>query len=159
MAEFVIIGRAPNEDVVWMKKFIEDNQIQANIGFTGWINFKQIPQFLENANIGILLLQPVSLNNFMGLPNKLFDYMAAGIPTVACHFPNISKIVNETNCGILVDPTDVEAIARAIIYLIENPDEAEIMGHNGRNAFERKYNWEMMERRLLDIYSKLLKAG
>ena len=81
--------------------------------------------------------------------------MAAGIPVVASKFPNITEIVEESNCGILVDPTDPQEVTDAIIYLMEHPKEAEEMGSNGRRAVEEKYNWENMERELLQIYAEL----
>ncbi len=63
--------------------------------------------------------------------------------------------MEESNCGILVDPADPQEVADAIIYLMEHPKETEEMGSNGRRAVEEKYNWESMERELLQIYADL----
>lgn len=154
--QFITIGRAPKEDIEWMNSFIRENKLEDNFTFTGWIDFNKIPDFLYNADIGILLLQPISKNNIMGIPNKLFDYMAAGIPIVACNYPNISKIINECNCGLLIDPSNYLDIAKAIINLIENKEYSKKLGLNARNCFESIYNWEIMGTRLLNVYQEIL---
>jgi glycosyltransferase involved in cell wall biosynthesis len=53
---------------------------------------------------------------------------------------------------VLVDPTDPDAIAEAIVYLMEHPEEARRMGENGRRAVLERYNWGEMEGRLLGVY-------
>ncbi|HUI31073.1 MAG TPA: glycosyltransferase family 4 protein [Candidatus Acidoferrales bacterium] len=150
---FLTIGRVPPKDLEWMRSFMSANRMEDYFEICSWIRFEELPKILRASSIGILLLQPVSMNNIMGLPNKLFDYMAAGIPTVACNFPNIAEIVSRADCGVLVDPTDPAKIAAGVTFLIENPEEAVRLGKNARAAFERYYNWEEMEKRLLAVYS------
>ncbi|MCK5734489.1 MAG: glycosyltransferase, partial [Candidatus Latescibacteria bacterium] len=67
-------------------------------------------------------------------------------------FPEIRNVVIESKCGLLIDPADPEEIARAIVYLLEHPEEAVQMGRNGRKAVEEHYNWEKMEERLRGVY-------
>jgi glycosyltransferase involved in cell wall biosynthesis len=155
--KFVTIGRAPKEDIEWMNSYIIENNLERNFTFTGWVDFNRIPELLFKADLGILLLQPISKNNMMGIPNKLFDYMAAGIPVVACDFPNISKIIKECNCGALIDSSSYSEIANSIINLIENKDYSIKLGLNGRKGFTTTYNWNIMGARLLLIYKNLIK--
>ena len=89
-------------------------------------------------------------------PNKLFEYMAAGLPVVASDFPAWRDIVEGNDCGICVDPTDPVAIAGAIEQLADQPERRRQMGANGRRMVLEKYNWEAESRRLLDAYARLI---
>lgn len=89
------------------------------------------------------------------MPTKLFDYLHLGLPVIASDFLEIRKVVSEADCGILVDPTDIDAIVGAVSYLIDNSDEARRMGDNGRPAVEEQYNWERIEGDLLEVYSAM----
>lgn len=86
---------------------------------------------------------------------KLFEYMAAGMPIIASDFPNWKAIVEGKRCGLTVDPLDPDAIARAFAYLLDNPEEARLMGDNGRRAVEEEYNWQHEEKKLLALYETL----
>lgn len=154
--KYLVVGKIPEEDLTFCMNYLDKNKLMDHFEYTGWIDYNAVPEYLSRAKIGVILLQPVYYNNVMGIPNKLFDCMAAGIPVIASNFPNISKIVKEADCGILIDPTDPEKIANAIIYLMEHPEEAKRMGENGRRAVEEKYNWKRMEEKLLELYERMI---
>ena len=86
----------------------------------------------------------------------MFEYMLAGIPVICSDINLWSKIINENNCGIAVNPLNPKKIAEAIQYITNNPVESEKMGRNGQNAIYMKYNWSSEEKKLLDKYSLLL---
>jgi len=153
--KYLVVGTIPEDDLSFSTEYLNRKNLADRFEYTGWVNYDTVFDYLRRAKIGVILLQPVYYNNIMGIPNKLFDCMAAGIPVVASKFPNITEIVEESNCGMLVDPTDPQEVTDAIIYLMEHPKEAEEMGSNGRRAVEEKYNWENMERELLQIYAEL----
>ena len=85
----------------------------------------------------------------------MFEYMAAGIPVLASDFPLWRCIVEEANCGMLVDPLDPEAIAKGMQWFIEHPDEALEMGQSGRRAVEERYNWEKEFPKLQALYDSI----
>ena len=70
--------------------------------------------------VGMVTLFPES-NYIVSLPNKMFEYMAIGLPVIASNFPLWREIIEDNNCGICVDPLDSKAIRNAIQYLIDNP--------------------------------------
>jgi glycosyltransferase involved in cell wall biosynthesis len=125
------------------------------VRFLGWLPWELAWERAQAAFAGLVLFHPAP-NHTNSLPNKLFEYMAAGLPVVASNFPLWKEIVEGNRCGITVDPLDSKAIAQAIEYLLAHPEEALQMGENGRRAVEEKYNWEAESKKLLGVYSKLL---
>ena len=125
------------------------------ITMTGYLPYREMYEALRAGSVGLLVFQPAYHNAYIGLPNKLFDYMLCGLPVVASDFPEIRKVVTDAGCGILVDPTSPDAIAEAVIYLMEHPEEAQRMGESGQRAVLERYNWGRMEERLLDLYQYL----
>src|SRR5690606_16984089 len=63
------------------------------------------------------------------------------------------------NAGLLVDPLDPRAIAQAMEWMLEHPEEAEAMGRRGRRAVEQRFNWQAEEEKLVKLYQRLLSEG
>ena len=79
--------------------------------------------------------------------------MMCGIPIIT----NVAtEIVNETQCGILVDYDNLIKMKEGIVKLRDNPELRKKLGDNGRNAFLQKYNWNAMEQKLYGVYGQLI---
>ena len=155
--KFLVVGKLfdTGDFEKWIDDYLKKQKLNANFEMIGQKPHEEVVNYINISNVGIILFQPTHYNNLIGLPLKLFEYMACGKPVVASNFPEIRKVVKEADCGILVDPTDVDEIADAILYLLEHPEEAKRMGENGRRAVEEKYNWDKMEEKLLELYGRL----
>ena len=114
--------------------------------------------YAASATVGVSPIIPSSLSYRYSLPNKLFQYMAAALPVVASDFEQVRDVVAGSGAGLLVDATDPEAIARAIRYLVDHPDEAKAMGALGRRAIRDRYNWDVSAASLLAVYRRLSAA-
>jgi len=121
----------------------------------GFIDRKGVADIMARSKAGILTYYPLP-NHIEARPNKLFEYMSAGISVIASNFQLWKEIVEGNNCGICVDPLNPEEIANAIKYIFENPEEAKKMGQNGRKAVELKYNWENEAKKLIEVYNKII---
>jgi hypothetical protein len=107
----------------------------------GFIDVNEVRRITESSLVGLVTYLP-GPNHTESQPNKIFEYMEAGTPIVASNFPLWRKIIEDNGCGICVDPSDPDSIAKAIRYIIENPEEAYKMGANGRKLVVGNYNWE-----------------
>ncbi|MDG4867878.1 glycosyltransferase family 4 protein [Guyparkeria sp. 1SP6A2] len=121
----------------------------------GWMGRDDVAQVLGGVRAGLVVLHPTS-NYPDALPVKMFEYMAAGLPVIASDFPLWRFIIEGAGCGLLVDPMNPRAIAEAIDWVIDHPEEAEAMGQRGRKAVEEKYNWENEAETLVNFYKQLL---
>lgn len=104
----------------------------------------------STADVGIVSYLPVDMNNYFASPNKLFEYIQAGIPVVASDLPFLRKVVTGSGIGCLFDANDPKSIAAAINHVTRDR-KLRILRKNVRNA-RRRYCWEEEERKLLSIY-------
>ena len=80
------------------------------------VPFQQVPAYIAASRIGLILFQPVGLQHTLGMPHKMFDYMREGVPVIAPDYAvEIRHVIEEAQCGLLIDVTDPKAIAEAII--------------------------------------------
>ena len=126
-----------------------------SVDFVGWQSREGVNGILGRARVGLVVLNPTPCYA-LSYPSKMFDYMSAGIPIVASDFPLWRNIIEEAGCGILVDPLDPQAIANAIVWLLEHPEEAEKMGVRGKEAATSCYSWEAEGQKLVALYERLL---
>jgi glycosyltransferase involved in cell wall biosynthesis len=153
-----------------LRDLAEKLGVAARVTFIAWVPYEEKERISSQASMGVITYLPGAgsptqnaalggpSNNTSCLPNKLFDYMLVGLPVVASDFPLYREVVESNHCGLTVDPSRPEAIARAMEYLIEHPHEAKQMGENGRRAVRERYNWEKESRKLLQIYEAVLKT-
>ena len=136
-ASLHLAGNATGSTADYLAKLDGSSRTQ----FLGWLDGAALADELGNARAGLVLLHPT--NNFLKIrPNKLYEYMAAGLPVIVSDFPHWREIVESTRCGILVDPLDCLAIARAIDNILQNPEDAAAMGRRGREAAVERFNWQ-----------------
>jgi len=83
--------------------------------------------------------------------------MAAGKPVVATKVGGSKEMVSDGITGYLVPPADSQAMAGAIINLIQNPDKAIAMGSAGREVVKEKFTVETMVKKYEELYFSLLK--
>lgn len=125
------------------------------VDFEGWADRSTVATLLGGVRGGLVLFQPEP-NHIASQPNKLFEYMGAGLPVIASDFPLWREIVESTGSGLLVDPQDSTAIAQAMTWILENPKEAEEMGIRGQRAVKNTYNWPAEAEKLVSFYHERL---
>lgn len=123
--------------------------------YMGYLSREAMGGLFNNTKAGLVIFHPEP-NHISAQPNKLFEYMSAGIPVIVSDFPLWREIVNSSGCGLLVNPMEPMEIADAIIYIIENPIKAVLFGKLGRKAIEEKYNWGVESTKLETLYKEIL---
>ncbi|MCM8808341.1 MAG: glycosyltransferase, partial [Candidatus Omnitrophica bacterium] len=127
-----------------------------NVEYLGYVNREKVKEIFLRSTGGMVLFLPEP-NHVNAQPNKIFEYMSAGLPVISSDFPLWKEVIEGNKCGICVNPLNPEEIAEAIKYLVNNPDKAKEMGENGRRAVLEKYNWDIESKKLIEIYENLRK--
>lgn len=125
-----------------------------NVDKMGYLDRSEVATLMADSMAGVVTFLP-SPNHMESQPNKMFEYMSAGLPVIGSNFRLWRDILEVNECGICVDPTSPEEIAKAVDYLVAHPEEAERMGRNGQRAVEQIYNWSVEEKKLLEFYQSL----
>lgn len=126
------------------------------VNYLGFVNREEMSRLFLRSKAGIITFLP-SPNHINAQPNKMFEYMSAGIPIIASNFPVWKGIVEGCNCGVCVDPEKPEEISDAIMTLIADDEKARSMGANARRAIEERFNWEIEVEKLYEMYRCVLR--
>lgn len=138
-----------------LRHLVAEQGLAKQVYFTGRVPFQLLQWYTLQASLGLSLEQDLGLNYRFSLPNKLFDYMHAGIPVVASDLPEIRKIVNEAGFGRLIKNFSPEALSSEIKEILEDKDLYREYCVNARNK-AGDYCWESQEGILIDLYSRAL---
>lgn len=146
----VVLGHYAYGDFDKYKRAIERTGLSENFRLVDTVPYEEVPAWIAACDVGLILFQPGLLNHTLAMPHKLFDYMREGKPVIAPDFAiEVARIVDDAECGVLVEVTEAKAIARAIIRLLSEPALAQRLGESGRRAVEERYNWQHEEEKLL----------
>ncbi|MEZ5216947.1 MAG: glycosyltransferase [Ilumatobacteraceae bacterium] len=134
---------------------IDDPSDAPGIDYRGLVPRSEVAAILADARFGVVLVR--ALPNYVdSLPTKFFEYAMAGLPIVVSRTTKyVAEIAETFQCGLVVDEEDPEAIAEAINWLIEHPQEAEEMGRRGLEATRTRFNWGQQSEILRAMYAEL----
>ncbi len=123
--------------------------------FAAPVSAAEVVPWARGADVGVAPIQNVSLSYYLSLPNKLFDYIAAGLPVVASDFPEIRRVVDEGRLGALCHPDDPADIARAIGWVLDDPARRQRLREAARAAAPG-LTWEREAGKLLAVVERLV---
>lgn len=136
------------------KKLFDEIMKVSNIEYKG---FFRILDDYHNAIIKtdaiIAIYTKKTPSHEITMHNKTFEAMMGGIPIITNLSP---ELVNEIGFGIVVEYGNIDQITSAITRLRDDLELRKRLGSNGREAFLQKYNWDIMEKKLYDVYENLL---
>jgi len=141
-----------------LEALIEAHGVRQNVEFTGLVSHADVHRHILDADVGLALLHP-DPNYLRSLPTKMFEYMMMGRPVVVSDFPLWQRIVEESGCGMAVDPLDGDAVAAAVNRLLGDEELRAQMGARGRDAVLQKYSWDPEGEKLVTFYRELLAGG
>lgn len=146
-ATYLILGDGPQHHMI-------ENEIPKypKARYLGKVPQQDIAQYMRLVDVIYYGLNSDSGNSYYSAPNALFGAMAAGKPIITTNTGEISQIVQEEQCGIIIDKPEPGDIAHAIKKLRDH-GMYDRMARNALNTAKEKYNWELSQKVLLSVYS------
>jgi glycosyltransferase involved in cell wall biosynthesis len=128
-----------------------------NVQFSDPIPKAQVPHELASVNAGLMVLRDTQLFRFGVSPNKLFDYLAAGLPVVCNVSGDTAQMLREAQAGEQSDDGSAEALARAITRMADRTlPERLSMGKNGREWVAREHGRAQLAQRFEEVVEAIL---
>jgi Glycosyltransferase len=138
-----------------LKVKVNELNISDKVRFIPTLPWNEMMRYTKSADAGLSLDRDINLNYRFSLPNKLFDYISAGIPVIAGNLQEVKKIIEENKCGITIPDISPSEISKAIIRLRDNHLLLNKLKQNAVNASE-KLSWEKESIKVIVFYKKLL---
>ena len=119
-----------------------------NVVFTGWINSTQITYLMRIADIG---LAAYAKRAPQGLPNKIFEYLSAGIPVLSSLTGETEALLSSNKCGLTYVAGEVKSFLDALFILTNDEALRKKMGLNGLSLFETNFSAERVYSKMVDF--------
>lgn len=129
-----------------LKTKVAEMKLENKVVFIDKLMPDELNKYTSAADIGLCLLENKGLSYYYALPNRIFDYINAGIPVLASNFPEIKAVVETFKTGILTDHHEPEYLAEVLNNMIENPYPTLHF-----TALSAQFCWENEEKKLLEI--------
>ena len=144
--KFIFTGDGEKMDL-WKK---ESNFLN-NIIFTGWVGKNEIHYISSKSNIGLMAYAKGAPQ---GLPNKVFEYMASGLPILSSLQTETKELIKKNKIGLSYIPNNQEDLLSKILTLISNKKLLKEMRYNSINTFKEKFDSEIIYENLIKFLIK-----
>jgi glycosyltransferase involved in cell wall biosynthesis len=152
-AVLVVQGFGPEEAA--MRTTAESAGLGERVRFMGRIEPAQLHEYACGADVGVVIYEHTTLNNYLAAPNKLYAYLMAGLPVAASDFPGLAGVVQKEGVGAVFDPASEAAIAAAVRGILGEPALLQAMRARARELAVTRYNWDVEQGGLLELYERL----
>lgn len=141
--------------VEYLKDMVKNHCSHGNIFFIPAVAMDEMISSLDGFDIGIIPYKAVNYNNYLATPNKLFEYMMAGLPILASDFPEMRNFVSHNEIGLLFNPENPLDIASKISSMVSNIEKLKTVSKKCKILAAKRYNWNKQGEKLIKIYRSL----
>ena len=136
-----------------LKKMVEEKSLQSKVIFKDKMPFEELRQYTMNSDLGLAIDKDTNLNYHFSLPNKLFDYIHSGIPTLSSGLLELRQIIDKYDIGYYIQNHDPKHIAEVINSIFADETRYNIVKKNTIKA-KKELCWENEEKILMSVINK-----
>lgn len=129
-----------------------------NVRWHGRVSYPIALQLSAAADVLFATYDPSIENHKYSSPNKIYEAMMLGKPIIVARGTNMDRVVGEANCGCVVPYGDIPSLEDSLLTLADNQGILAELGANARQAYEKRYAWTIMRKRLSDVYERVLQG-
>ncbi|HDP76538.1 MAG TPA: glycosyltransferase [Bacteroidales bacterium] len=152
--KLLIVGSGDVE--IKLRKQMRENNLFDRVQFLGQLTPDNLKLITPTAWLGLSLEEDMGLNYRYALPNKLFDYIAANVPVLVSDLPEMRKVVEEFEIGIVASSRNPIELANQIADLLDDKKRYESISKNVKKAAEQ-LTWQNEEPKLLNLINGVIK--
>lgn len=152
---FVVVGHG-----LWgndLPTLAQNAGVNDQFDFVGYQPWERIPLYCNLFDVGVTPYPAAEGVGTYRSSMKTLEYSAAGRPVVITRARGVSDIVEAAGAGIVVEPDDTTALAKAIITLLQDPQLRKTMGEKGRRLIEQNYTWRHVAQKMATVFEKLVR--
>jgi glycosyltransferase involved in cell wall biosynthesis len=154
----VVMGDGPSK--ASLQQLIAQEGVGDRIKLLPLVPYAELLSWTASADIGLNVLPPdYSPSIYYCLPNKLFEYLMAGLPVLTSRLPAVVEVLRQYDVGQVVDSLDPVTVAEAINALLADTEARTRMRTNALAAARDSLNWEIESQRLVQLYARLGAVG
>lgn len=124
-----------------LQRLVDTHHLGGKVVFLPRMSYSEMMQYTSACDLGLTLDKDTNINYRFSLPNKLFDYIHAGIPVLASKLPEVEQIVNQYDIGTFIRSHDPELLAKDIEMALSD-QEAIARRRKNLQIASRELNWE-----------------
>lgn len=147
--KLLIVGSGIEE--IQLKNLVKKLKLENETLFTGYINQDEVQDYHNMLDISV----SVSIDNSESFGVAVLEASSCGKPVIVSNVGGLPEVVEDGKTGIVIEAMDVNSLAKALSFLIENPKVRTEMGNNGRIRVLQKYDWKDSVEQMITIYKSL----
>lgn len=152
-----IVGRGRSRQRKELLRRIRKLGLEEHVRLEPAVPHHEVPGVLAAADLALAPLGYNERNVVQGCcPLKVLEYLASGRPVVTSNLPVVRELVREERDALLVAPDAPDALAAAVLRLLDEPRTAERLAAHGARRARTSFTWKRAQKRLLDVYDGLL---
>ena len=150
-ALLLIIGSG--RDLENIKRLVAERNLQHRVKFIAKLPFTELQRYTAVADVGVSLDKPLHLNYAYSLPNKLFDYIHAGLPVLVSDLPELRRVVETFKIGMVVSRVEPQIIASALRDMFASGNLS--VWRNNALSAANELNWQREQEVIREVYAPL----
>jgi glycosyltransferase involved in cell wall biosynthesis len=143
-------------DNIWRREAVKRASRLGLLGrsvyFLDAVEENELVAAAAEADVGVIPYKPTILNDRLCCPNKLSQYLHAGLMVLANELPYVRSVLREARAGAFYSSAEPQTLAEAVRRLVENPDLLAEARRNARRFARERFNWQLQSETLLALY-------